>query len=54
MKKYKREFETKEPEQIETFFPISKKKVYKKKDVKGWRGSYRQMLKPKEKSNEKI
>lgn len=38
MKKYKREYETKEQDTIETFFPIKKKTVYKKKGVIGWRG----------------
>lgn len=38
MKKYNREYIAKEPEQIETFFPIKKKTVYKKKGVIGWRG----------------
>ena len=34
MKKYNREYIIKDPETIETFFPIKKKTVYKKKGVR--------------------
>lgn len=45
MKKYKREFELIEKDEIETFFPIKKKKIYKKKGVQGWRGNKTETVK---------
>lgn len=39
MKKYKREFELIEKDEIETFFPVKKSKTYKKKGVQGYRGN---------------
>lgn len=43
----KRKFEYKESEEVETFFPIKKKKIYKKKGVQGWRGNRIPNLSPK-------
>lgn len=38
MKKYKRDFELIEKDEVLTFFPARKSKTYKKKGIVGYRG----------------